>query len=207
MGYLRPGQEALFIVLYLLSCIFLAASYVAWVTNPLDLAPAYAGLIASVCEIGAMWLAIVVPIIVEQITVDKSREQWLLVLYITGGLQLGTFLIYLAFGSSKLQSWARPEGRRKVSVGHPQEGNGAHSGEVAPTEAKVEVRASPWRPRSPSYMSDSEVGLLLYRPLTLGQPRPKSTPCGAVKRGSESGLDDISDEDRTSAYGSLEVTI
>lgn len=74
MGYLRPGQEALFIVLYLLSCIFLAASYVAWVTNPLDLAPAYAGLIASVCEIGAMWLAIVVPIIVEQITVDVSKS-------------------------------------------------------------------------------------------------------------------------------------
>nr|KAG5710040.1 hypothetical protein BaRGS_030116 [Batillaria attramentaria] len=113
---LTPGQEALYIILYVLACILMAFAYVSWITNPVDLSPAYTGFIASVCETGAMWIAIAVPILIENITKHKTAEEWRTVFYITGGLQLATFIFYLIFGSSELQPWGRPDDMPPITV-------------------------------------------------------------------------------------------
>ena len=76
MGYLGPGQEGEFITLYVLACVLLAFIYVSWVTNPVDLSPAYTGFITCVSETGSMWVAIVVPILVEYITKDVSMPSY-----------------------------------------------------------------------------------------------------------------------------------
>ncbi|KAK7093231.1 hypothetical protein V1264_007021 [Littorina saxatilis] len=109
LSHLGPGDVVWFVVLYVLACCLLAFIYTSWITNPVDLSPAYTGFITSLCETASMWIAIVVPIIVENITSDKLVSQWQLVFYITGGLQVVTFLFYLAFGSSLLQPWGRPD--------------------------------------------------------------------------------------------------
>ena len=66
-------------MLYLLTCILTAFIYLSWITNPVDLSPAYTGFITSICETGSMWIAIVVPIVVENLTKDVSiRNSYML---------------------------------------------------------------------------------------------------------------------------------
>ena len=79
LTFLGPGQESEFVVLYLLTCILTAFIYLSWITNPVDLSPAYTGFITSICETGSMWIAIVVPIVVENLTKDVSiRNSYML---------------------------------------------------------------------------------------------------------------------------------
>ncbi|KAL8569690.1 hypothetical protein ACOMHN_005807 [Nucella lapillus] len=109
LGYLGPQQQEAFIVLYVLTFLLFAFIYMSWVTNPVDLSPVYTGFIASVSETGAMWVAIVAPIMVENMTKDKTAEEWQWVMYITGGIQVVTFIFYCIFESSELQPWGRPD--------------------------------------------------------------------------------------------------
>ncbi|XP_059142084.1 sialin-like [Physella acuta] len=106
MGFLPEGSTAASFVLNTVGAMALGFCYVSWMANPVDLAPAYTGFIVGVCEVGAVWVAIVVPILVDTITEDKSRETWQLAFYISAGLQVFCYIWYLLFGSGELQDWA-----------------------------------------------------------------------------------------------------
>ncbi|KAH9495485.1 hypothetical protein Btru_012968 [Bulinus truncatus] len=106
LGFLPEGYTAVAFVLNVVAATALGFAYVAWMANPVDLAPAYTGFIVGVCEVGAVWVAIVVPILIETITADKSREKWQLAFYISAGIQVFCYIFYVIFASGELQPWA-----------------------------------------------------------------------------------------------------
>ncbi|XP_055865016.1 sialin-like [Biomphalaria glabrata] len=106
LGFLPEGYTAVAFVLNVIGDTALGFAYVAWMANPVDLAPAYTGFIVGICEVGAVWVAIVVPILVDTITADKSREKWQLAFYITAGIQVFCYIFYIIFASGELQPWA-----------------------------------------------------------------------------------------------------
>ncbi|CAL1531030.1 unnamed protein product [Lymnaea stagnalis] len=106
MGFLPEGSVGGAFGLNFVGAMALGFAYVSWMANPVDLAPAYTGFIVGVCEVGAVWVGIVVPIVVETITDDKSREKWQLAFYISAGLQVFCYAFYLMFASGELQPWA-----------------------------------------------------------------------------------------------------
>ncbi|KAK7501875.1 hypothetical protein BaRGS_00006961 [Batillaria attramentaria] len=203
-GFLQPGQEALYIILYVLACILMAFSYVSWITNPVDLSPAYTGFIASVCETGAMWIAIAVPILIENITKDKTAEEWRTVFYITGGLQLATFIFYLIFGSSELQPWGRPDDMPPITVTCKAADDDDKIAIVAASTRNERRSRSRVRPSSPVYASDSEVGRIrMYRSRSM--PRSSVRPSSAAPEINANR--DKFDEETEADYGTLEKTM
>ncbi|XP_012941515.1 sialin [Aplysia californica] len=104
--FLPEGSTAAAAVLNTIAATALSFSYVSWMANPVDLAPAYTGFIVGVCEVGAVWVAIVVPIFFDSITINKERSEWQLAYYITVGLQFFSLFFYCVFASGELQPWA-----------------------------------------------------------------------------------------------------
>ncbi|KAK7501876.1 hypothetical protein BaRGS_00006962 [Batillaria attramentaria] len=129
---LQPGDEAQYIALFFFKTIAQAFCHASWVTNPVDLAPAYTALITAVCETCVMCLGVVTPLVIDILTPDNSQQQWSFVLYTAGSLQLATFFFYLTYGSSELQPWGRvpkptvkPKVPPKSGDEHPGHGSGA----------------------------------------------------------------------------------
>nr|KAG5710041.1 hypothetical protein BaRGS_030117 [Batillaria attramentaria] len=67
---LQPGDEAQYIALFFFKTIAQAFCHASWVTNPVDLAPAYTALITAVCETCVMCLGVVTPLVIDILTPD-----------------------------------------------------------------------------------------------------------------------------------------
>ncbi|KAJ9582423.1 hypothetical protein L9F63_003221 [Diploptera punctata] len=75
----------------------------------LDMAPQYAGLLIGISNTIASLAGVISPTLVGIITPDGTREEWMLVMYITTMFYFLGATVYLIFGSSELQPWALEE--------------------------------------------------------------------------------------------------
>lgn len=71
----------------------------------------YSGFLTGITNTCGVLPGFLCPIIVGILTQNRSREEWLRVFYLCGGINAFGGLIYLLFGSSKLQPWAVPKPR------------------------------------------------------------------------------------------------
>ncbi|XP_078670166.1 vesicular glutamate transporter 1-like isoform X1 [Branchiostoma floridae x Branchiostoma belcheri] len=82
--------------------------------NPLDLSPAFAGLIKGIstsCShlVGSIWV-----VIVGVLTKHKTNHEWSLVFTVVSCMLVAAGIVYLAFGSGDEQPWARGEPDKKT---------------------------------------------------------------------------------------------
>ena len=70
--YLPEGCVPGAVLLQCVGAMSLAFIYMSWIANPVDLAPAYTGFIVGVCEVGACWVSIAVPIFFDAVTTNVS---------------------------------------------------------------------------------------------------------------------------------------
>ena len=74
--------------------------------NLVDLAPAWAGLLAGIAQFGSVWVSFVVPVVFNYITAGRTREEWRLAFFITAVIQVMTLTFYCFFASGEIQPWA-----------------------------------------------------------------------------------------------------
>uniref|UniRef100_A0A1B6KV19 Putative inorganic phosphate cotransporter n=1 Tax=Graphocephala atropunctata TaxID=36148 RepID=A0A1B6KV19_9HEMI len=83
-----------------------AGTYTGYLTNPLDLAPNFAGLLMGFTNGFASITAILAPTVTGLIVSDESsREQWEVVFYITAGAFFVGNTVFIFFGSTDVQPW------------------------------------------------------------------------------------------------------
>lgn len=93
--------------------------------NPVDLAPAWAGLLSGIAGFGAMWVSFVVPVIFNYLTRGRTREEWRMAFFITAVIQVLTFAFFCVFGSGEEQPWA-VEGEHYDVIIATRDKNGNH---------------------------------------------------------------------------------
>ncbi|XP_053379219.1 sialin-like [Mercenaria mercenaria] len=98
-----------------------------FMVNPVDIAPRYAGIILAISNTAGSLCGFFAPFAIGFITVDKTREQWKTVFYITAAVYTFGAIIFIMFGSGELQPWARDEKEDREIV-------------VKDEKAKVEVK-------------------------------------------------------------------
>ena len=114
---------------------------------------------------------------------QRTVSQWRVVLGMSGGLQVVTFLFYLAFGSSVLQPWGRPDTASPGAVTITAD-TGKVSGFGSPPDTATdpfERRRQRRRTWSNPYASDGEIGRVrVYRSIS---PFASDTECVSGRSG------------------------
>lgn len=96
-------------VLLALSIVSCGAIFVGHLCNQNDLAPNYAGILMGITNTPGTISAFVVPALVGALTSEgHTMARWQIVFWITIAAQLGAFLIFMIFGSAKIQDWNYP---------------------------------------------------------------------------------------------------
>ena len=97
------------VVVVLMSCaIGLSGTNMqGYLINPYDIAPQYATAILCLGNTVGVATGIVSPYIVAAMTVDKSREEWQGVFFLTSALGVACMTFYLVFGSGKQMEWTK----------------------------------------------------------------------------------------------------
>ncbi|XP_045161342.2 sialin-like [Mercenaria mercenaria] len=80
-----------------------------FIVNPVDIAPRYAGIIIGISATTGALGGFFAPLAIGFITVDKTKEQWKTVFYITAAIYTFGAIFYIIFASGELQDWARDE--------------------------------------------------------------------------------------------------
>ena len=78
-----------------------------------ELAPSYAGILTGITNTFGVITGFVCPMVVTLLTPNGTRDEWLNVFYLAAGITIFGSVMYLLFGSSKLQEWAVPPSQRK----------------------------------------------------------------------------------------------
>ncbi|GFR62689.1 vesicular glutamate transporter 2 [Elysia marginata] len=95
----------------------LSANRAGYLSNHLDLAPSYAGILYGITNTVATVPGMVAPIITGALTPTGSSSEWRTVFYVCAGVALAGAVIYLLLADGELQAWAVPEeGNYEVKV-------------------------------------------------------------------------------------------
>ncbi|CAG7730460.1 unnamed protein product [Allacma fusca] len=73
-----------------------------------ELAPRFAGILTGIMNTYGVLTGLLCPIAVSYLTPNGTREEWLVVFYVAAGIVMVGCVVYLFFGSSELQEWAKP---------------------------------------------------------------------------------------------------
>ncbi|GIY35651.1 putative inorganic phosphate cotransporter [Caerostris extrusa] len=90
--------------------IFAGFGYPASQINPLDMTVVFAGTLMGIVSTMASTAGFIIPLIVGSLTnTEQTLSQWNKVMYISSGVSVVSGIIFVIFGSAKLQDWDTPE--------------------------------------------------------------------------------------------------
>ncbi|KAG8224866.1 hypothetical protein J437_LFUL006460 [Ladona fulva] len=90
----------------LLAGAFYGGSYL----NHVDISPNYAGILSGINQTFAAASGIAAPLVIGRLTQGmQTISQWDIVFYISIGISLASYVVYLIFGQVKVQPWNMPE--------------------------------------------------------------------------------------------------
>lgn len=96
-------------VLLILSIVVCGAIFVGHLTNQNDLAPNYAGILMGITNTPGTISAFILPTLVGALMEDgHTMERWRYVFWINIAAQVLAFVIFVMFGSAKIQDWNYP---------------------------------------------------------------------------------------------------
>ncbi|XP_068737249.1 sialin-like [Montipora capricornis] len=121
-SYVGCEDTSLAVILFSLAFGFLNLNAASYTVNHLDIAPRYAGVLMGITNSAGTLPGIAGPLVVGLLTNDKpTRVQWQKVFYISAGLFVFGWIIYLLIGSGKQQSWNTPYEDLLVPIEIPRE--------------------------------------------------------------------------------------
>ncbi|XP_005107785.1 uncharacterized transporter slc-17.2 [Aplysia californica] len=101
-------SQALWVVLLMTFAIGISGTNLqGFLINPYDIAPRYATAVLCLSNTIAVGSGIVSPYVVAAMTVNKTREEWQGVFFLTSGIGLACLVFYLIFGSGVEMEWAK----------------------------------------------------------------------------------------------------
>ncbi|ODN06087.1 Sialin [Orchesella cincta] len=111
------------VILFTLCQTFLEFAFMAgYLFSIFEIAPKYASSLTALSNTFGLLAGFISPAFVSLLTPDGTRDQWLIVFYLSAAINIFGGLVYLCFGSCTLQPWATGDGTsRSVTDG----GNGA----------------------------------------------------------------------------------
>ncbi|XP_011308738.1 putative inorganic phosphate cotransporter isoform X2 [Fopius arisanus] len=104
--FVSPDDRTAPVVLLVLAVGLNAGGDCGYQINHMDLSHKYAGVLVSITNSAASFVALLGPLIVSQIVTDTTNAyQWKTVFYMTGGIYFLSNLIFILFGSGEHQTW------------------------------------------------------------------------------------------------------
>ncbi|KAJ8668252.1 hypothetical protein QAD02_009915 [Eretmocerus hayati] len=111
IAFVFEGNRNVTVGLLCASIIFSGAIFVGHLTNQNDLAPNYAGILMGITNTPGTISAFLLPALIGALMENGDTiERWRYVFGLNIVAQLSAFLIFMMFGSAKIQDWNYPDG-------------------------------------------------------------------------------------------------
>ncbi|XP_071109828.1 sialin-like [Haliotis cracherodii] len=107
LSFLTSDQRILAVGLMVITMTTQAFTMASFRVNHLDIAPRYAGQVMGFTLTCGCCAAIISPLVISAMTIDRTREQWQRVFFLTAGIVMAADVVFLVFGSGKEQDWAK----------------------------------------------------------------------------------------------------
>lgn len=121
-SYVGCDNTSLAVVLFTIALGVQSFNSTSYSVNHLDISPRFAGILVGITNAFGTIPGIVGPYVVGYLTNNQpTRAQWQKVFYISAGVFVFGWFIYLLFGSGELQSWNTPYKDVPVPVDIPGE--------------------------------------------------------------------------------------
>ncbi|CAK5019148.1 unnamed protein product [Meloidogyne enterolobii] len=109
IGYCGCHQHNLVILLLILSTGISGFQYAGFVVNYMDICPELSGFVLGIGNTLSCLAGLLSPIIMGWLTPNGSKEEWLLVFYVTAFILVVGALIFSFFASAEVQEWAKDD--------------------------------------------------------------------------------------------------
>ncbi|KAL7075087.1 hypothetical protein ACQ4LE_006101 [Meloidogyne hapla] len=109
IGYCGCNQHNLVILLLILSTGISGFQYSGFVVNYMDICPELAGFVLGIGNTLSCLAGLLSPIIMGWLTPNGSKEEWLIVFYVTAFILIVGALIFSLFASAEIQEWAKED--------------------------------------------------------------------------------------------------
>ncbi|XP_074653838.1 sialin-like isoform X3 [Tubulanus polymorphus] len=107
VGFLDCTQRMLAVAFLTIAVTTTALCRSGYIVNHVDIAPRYAGILFGITNTFATLPGMIAPVVVGQITQDRSRASWQIVFFICAGFYLFGAVFYTIFASGVEQEWAK----------------------------------------------------------------------------------------------------
>ncbi|XP_074641330.1 sialin-like [Tubulanus polymorphus] len=107
VGFLDCSHVVVALILLIAGLAMLGCSYSVCYTNPIDIAPKYAGLLMGIVSTLFSLAGVLGSALVGILTKNQTRAEWQIFFYICTGIGLFGALIYKILGSGEVQAWAK----------------------------------------------------------------------------------------------------
>ncbi|KAK3787981.1 hypothetical protein RRG08_042269 [Elysia crispata] len=125
-----------------LCTILLSANRAGYLSNHLDLAPSYAGILYGITNTAATIPGMVAPIVTGALTPTGSADEWRTVFYVCAAIAIAGMVIFVLLADGELQTWAVPKDGDyviKVDVNSLKDGTAEESAKSAPEPSNAAV--------------------------------------------------------------------
>ncbi|XP_047030007.1 putative inorganic phosphate cotransporter [Helicoverpa zea] len=104
-----PGHTTACIVLLALVVGLNAGNLTGFLITHIDMAPNFAGRLMGLTNCAATGVGLIAPLVAGAILKDeKDPKQWHIVFYLASAIYIASNLIFIIFGSNKIQAWNNP---------------------------------------------------------------------------------------------------
>ncbi|XP_011178035.1 putative inorganic phosphate cotransporter [Zeugodacus cucurbitae] len=106
LGYMTREQADLAVFLLTFTVSISTTLHLGFQVNHIDLAPNFAGTLVSLTNCAANVCSIIAPLLVGFVVTDTSNpNQWRTIFFIVGGINFVGNLLFVLFGTAKVQPW------------------------------------------------------------------------------------------------------
>ncbi|CAD7015094.1 putative inorganic phosphate cotransporter [Ceratitis capitata] len=106
LGYVTSEESDLAVVLLTVTVSISSITHFGWQVNHIDLSPHFSGTLVGLTNSAANVMSIIAPLVVGYIVTDPaSPDQWRIIFFIAAGYNFIANLLFLLFGSAKMQDW------------------------------------------------------------------------------------------------------
>ncbi|XP_054738467.1 putative inorganic phosphate cotransporter isoform X1 [Anastrepha obliqua] len=106
LGYVNAEQSDLAVALLTVTVSLSAITHFGWQVNHIDLSPHFTGTLVGMSNTMANVMSIIAPLVVGYIVIDPTNPvQWRVIFFIAGGFNFVGNLLFITFGTAKVQPW------------------------------------------------------------------------------------------------------
>ncbi|XP_048237178.1 uncharacterized transporter slc-17.2-like [Haliotis rufescens] len=124
VGFLDHENGTLAVTLLILGISLQNCASVAFRINHLDIAPRFAGVLMGITVTCAMVASLSAPLITSYVIKQGTREEWQILFWIIGGLNIVSGCVFVVFGKGTELDWAKDASFDVVSAHRTHDGDG-----------------------------------------------------------------------------------